>query len=124
MEDPPRMEVSGRRATPWIEEYRQIPRGCTVARIEKGGTATSHMSTVFTFYPTKNLAAFGDAEPVVTTTTKIAKRVRVLRNYGSRSQYHNKVKWINSKVNSIQASFPPAAEELANTVLSISINPH
>lgn len=59
----------------------------------------------FSFYPTKNLGAFGDAGAVVTNDDELADRIRVLRNYGSRAKYQNEVKGINSRLDSLQAAF-------------------
>lgn len=56
------------------------------------------------FYPTKNLGAFGDAGAVTTNDGQLADRVRVLRNYGSREKYHNEIKGFNSRLDELQAA--------------------
>ena len=43
----------------------------------------------FSFYPTKNLGAFGDAGAIVTDDEELAKKIRILRNYGSQKRYYN-----------------------------------
>jgi dTDP-4-amino-4,6-dideoxygalactose transaminase len=58
----------------------------------------------FSFYPGKNLGAFGDAGAVVTNDETLAKKIRVLRNYGSRQKYHNEVKGYNSRLDELQAA--------------------
>lgn len=57
----------------------------------------------FSFYPSKNLGAFGDAGAIVTDDPDIAKKVRIFRNYGSEKRYHNKVVGANSRLDEIQA---------------------
>ncbi|MCF0186143.1 MAG: DegT/DnrJ/EryC1/StrS family aminotransferase, partial [Bacteroidaceae bacterium] len=57
----------------------------------------------FSFYPSKNLGAFGDAGAIVTNDAKIAEDVRVFRNYGSEKRYYNKVVGTNSRLDEIQA---------------------
>lgn len=59
----------------------------------------------FSFYPGKNLGALGDGGAVVTNDPDLADRVRVLRNYGSRTKYHNDVKGVNSRLDELQAAF-------------------
>lgn len=57
------------------------------------------------FYPGKNLGAFGDGGAVTTDDPALADRVRVLRNYGSRQKYYNEVKGYNSRLDEMQAAF-------------------
>jgi dTDP-4-amino-4,6-dideoxygalactose transaminase len=59
----------------------------------------------FSFYPTKNLGAFGDAGAVTTNDDQLADKVRVLRNYGSRTKYFNEIKGHNSRLDPLQAAF-------------------
>jgi len=59
----------------------------------------------FSFYPGKNLGAFGDGGAVVTNDNEIADKIRVLRNYGSEVKYHNKCKGFNSRIDELQAAF-------------------
>ncbi len=57
----------------------------------------------FSFYPSKNLGAFGDAGAIVTDDPKIADDVRVFRNYGSEKRYYNRVVGTNSRLDELQA---------------------
>lgn len=59
----------------------------------------------FSFYPTKNLGALGDAGCVTTNDAEVAEVVSVLRNYGSRRKYVNDHKGINSRLDELQAAF-------------------
>lgn len=57
----------------------------------------------FSFYPSKNLGAFGDAGAIITNDDRIAEDARVFRNYGSEKRYYNKVAGTNSRLDEIQA---------------------
>lgn len=57
----------------------------------------------FSFYPSKNLGAFGDAGAIVTNCFEIAEDVRVFCNYGSEKRYYNKVVGANSRLDELQA---------------------
>lgn len=57
----------------------------------------------FSFYPSKNLGAFGDAGAIVTNSSEIEEKVRIFRNYGSEKRYYNKVVGTNSRLDELQA---------------------
>lgn len=58
----------------------------------------------WSFYPTKNLGAYGDAGAVTTDDDQLADHVRLLRNYGSKSKNYNEEKGINSRLDEFQAA--------------------
>jgi dTDP-3-amino-3,4,6-trideoxy-alpha-D-glucose transaminase len=60
--------------------------------------------SAFSFYPTKNLGALGDAGAVVTDDGALADKIRVLGNYGSREKYFHETRGVNSRMDPIQAA--------------------
>lgn len=67
-------------------------------------TGTFGDAGCFSFYPTKNLGAFGDAGAIVTDNELLAERLRYLRNYGSKKKYVNRYIGINSRLDELQAA--------------------
>lgn len=61
-------------------------------------------AAAFSFYPTKNLGALGDAGAVTTDDPDVAAAVKALANYGSDYRYHNIYQGINSRLDPIQAA--------------------
>lgn len=57
----------------------------------------------FSFYPSKNLGAFGDGGAIVTNDPEINEAVRVFRNYGSEKRYYNRIVGTNSRLDELQA---------------------
>lgn len=91
-------------------------------------------AAAFSFYPTKNLGALGDAGSVTTPDEELADMVRKLSNYGSKEKYRHDYKGANSRMDEIQAAFlkiklkyldaeNKIRRELANYYLHHIINP-
>lgn len=59
----------------------------------------------FSFYPTKNLGAFGDAGAVVARDAQLAQKIRSMRNYGETAKYHNSIEGVNTRLDELQAAF-------------------
>jgi dTDP-4-amino-4,6-dideoxygalactose transaminase len=62
-------------------------------------------AAAFSFYPAKNLGAFGDGGAVVSNDTELAARIRALRNYGSSDKYMHELQGYNSRLDTLQAAF-------------------
>lgn len=74
------------------------------ARLGTKLTGTFGDAGCFSFYPTKNLGAVGDAGAIVTNDDNLADRLRHLRNYGSKQKYVNRYVGLNSRLDEIQAA--------------------
>lgn len=94
-------EIAERHAL-WLIEDAAQAHG---ARVNGRRVGSFGDVAAFSFYPTKNLGAFGDAGAITTDNLDIAERVRVLRNYGSREKYQNEVMGFNSRLDELQAAF-------------------
>lgn len=71
---------------------------------EKGRTAGGFGAFgAYSFYPTKNLGAVGDAGAVVTDDAELARQARMLRNYGQVSRYEHAAAGLNSRLDELQA---------------------
>jgi dTDP-4-amino-4,6-dideoxygalactose transaminase len=58
----------------------------------------------FSFYPVKNLGAYGDGGIVTTNESSLAERIKLLRNYGQSKKYHHDLVGINSRLDELQAA--------------------
>lgn len=61
-------------------------------------------AAAFSFYPAKNLGAYGDGGMVVTNDPQIADTVRMLRNYGQRTKYYHEARGFNRRLDTLQAA--------------------
>lgn len=84
-----------------VEDAAQA-QGATYKSVRTGNLGDA---AGFSFYPGKNLGAYGDAGAVVTNDDQIAQAVKSLRNYGSQIKYYNDVKGYNSRLDPLQAAF-------------------
>lgn len=58
----------------------------------------------FSFYPTKNLGAYGDGGAITTNSRELYEKCKMLRNYGQTSRYTHDIKGLNSRLDEIQAA--------------------
>ena len=68
-------------------------------------TGSLGLAAAFSFYPTKNLGALGDGGAVTTSDDELARRIRMLRNYGSHEKYVHEIRGTNSRLDEVQAGF-------------------
>lgn len=93
-------EIGARRGIPVIADAAQA-HGARYHSMPVG--AFGH-AAAWSFYPGKNLGALGDGGAVTTSDASIADRIRVLRNYGSRTKYVHEERGINSRLDDLQAA--------------------
>ena len=97
--DPIRQEA-GKRGIPILED------ACQAVGASYRGKPAGTLGTLgaFSFYPTKNLGAAGDAGAVVTDDDELAERVRLLRVHGGAKQYHHDRVGGNFRMDALQAA--------------------
>lgn len=71
-------------------------------RIVKSGTFGD--VAIFSFFPTKNLGAYGDAGAIVTNNDEIAQKCKMLRQHGAKEKYFHEMVGYNSRLDSIHAA--------------------
>jgi dTDP-4-amino-4,6-dideoxygalactose transaminase len=79
--------------------------GCVYTFSNGDKTHTGTMGDIGTtsFYPTKNLGAYGDGGAIFTNDDKLAKKIKMIANHGESKKYHHKTIGCNSRLDSIQA---------------------
>lgn len=85
-----------------IEDNAQAIGATTADGVHRTGALGD--AAGFSFYPTKNIGALGDAGAVTTSDPELAKAVRAIANYGSDRTYHNIYCGVNSRLDPIQAA--------------------
>lgn len=84
-----------------IEDAAQA-HGATLADGRTCGSLGT--AAAFSFYPGKNLGAFGDGGAVTTNDEALARQLRLLRNWGAIVKYHHEIQGYNSRLDTIQAA--------------------
>jgi len=97
----PIMDIARRHGLKVVEDNAQAQG----ARYKSRRTGSLGDAAGHSFYPGKNLGAFGDAGAITTDDAGLADRIRTLRNYGSKKKYYNEVKGYNSRLDELQAAF-------------------
>jgi UDP-2-acetamido-2-deoxy-ribo-hexuluronate aminotransferase len=96
----PLMEIAERQGIPVIEDAAQAVgekyKGKPVCTLGKLGCIS--------FFPSKNLGAYGDGGMVVTNDEKLAENVRMIANHGSKVRYYHDILGVNSRLDTIQAA--------------------
>jgi len=83
-----------------------VEDACQAHGAEYGGKKVGSLGDVgcFSFYPVKNLGAYGDGGMVTTNDSSLAERAKLLRNYGQSRKYHFDLAGINSRLDELQAA--------------------
>jgi len=93
-------EIVGQYDVPLIEDCAQA-HGASLGNKKVGSLG---LCGTFSFYPTKNLGAFGDGGAVTTNDPALAERLRLLRQYGWRQRYISEDAGYNSRLDELQAA--------------------
>lgn len=86
-----------------LKVVEDCAQACGVEYEGKKAGTMSHCAG-FSFYPTKNLGAYGDGGAIITNDENMYQRVVALRNYGQSSRYHHDERGTNSRLDEIQAA--------------------
>lgn len=97
----PIMEIAAKHGLKVLEDNAQAQG----ARYKGRRTGSLGHAAATSFYPGKNLGAFGDAGAVTTSDEELVEHCRMLRNYGSRVKYQHEVFGLNSRIDELQAAF-------------------
>lgn len=94
------MEIAKKHNLPVIEDCAQSHGSCFKGKM----TGSFGIIGCFSFYPTKNMGAFGDSGCITTDNEELANKIKMLRNYGSKIKYHNEIEGVNSRLDELQAA--------------------
>ena len=93
-------EIAQKHSLYIIEDCAQSHGACFNGRM----TGSYGHIGCFSFFPTKNMGAFGDAGAITTDDYDHAQKIRMIRNYGSKEKYVNELEGVNSRLDEMQAA--------------------
>lgn len=93
------MRIANRHHLRVVEDCAQAHGACFEGKM----VGTFGDAGCFSFYPSKNLGAFGDGGAIVSNNEQLIKDAKMIRNYGSEKRYFNKVIGVNSRLDELQA---------------------
>ncbi|MGA2526759.1 MAG: DegT/DnrJ/EryC1/StrS family aminotransferase [Smithellaceae bacterium] len=96
----PLMEIARKHKLKVIEDCAQA----FGAKYHSQKVGTIGDAGCFSFFPSKNLAGYGDGGMVITKNEEIARQLKMLRNHGSSVRYHHQIVGHNSRLDEIQAA--------------------
>lgn len=95
------MEIAAKHGLKVLEDNAQAQG----ARYKGRRTGSLGHAAATSFYPGKNLGAFGDAGAITTNDGELAEKLQMLRNYGSVEKYRHDLQGVNSRIDELQAAF-------------------
>lgn len=96
----PILEIAERRGIPVVEDAAQA----VGARYGTRVAGTMGQFGTISFFPSKNLGAYGDAGAVISRDPGLADTARLIANHGSKKKYHNEIVGVNSRLDAVQAA--------------------
>ncbi len=96
----PILEIAGKHRLAVLEDAAQAHG----ARYKGRRVGSIGDAAGWSFYPAKNLGAFGDGGAVTTDNSEVGEKIRLLRNYGSRTKYIHSIQGFNTRLDEIQAA--------------------
>jgi dTDP-4-amino-4,6-dideoxygalactose transaminase len=96
----PILEIAGKHGLRVVEDCAQAHG----ARYKGRMAGSMGDAGCYSFYPSKNLGAYGDAGMIICRDPMLAERLQMIRNYGENQRYHHVVKGFNSRLDELQAS--------------------
>lgn len=86
--------------------FKVIEDACQAHGAEYKGRKVGSLGdyAAFSFYPSKNLGAYGDGGIIISRDAEEAQKLKMLRNYGQEKRYYHKIKGFNSRLDELQAA--------------------